>query len=95
MHKALRQRDDVDRLYVSRKEGGRRPTNIEDSIGTSMQRLKDYTEKREGRLITVTRNNTDYTRTNRTKITRKNGKKNSCVDILSDKKQYLTRETWT
>ena len=32
MHKALHLRDDVDRVYVSRKEGGRRLACIEDSV---------------------------------------------------------------
>ena len=41
MHKALHPRDDVDRLYVSRKEGGREFASIEDSIDTSIQRLED------------------------------------------------------
>ena len=42
MHKALLSRDDVDRLYVSRKEGGRGLASIEDSINSSIQRLEDY-----------------------------------------------------
>ena len=42
MHKALHARDDVDRLYVSRKEGGRGLAFIEDSVDTSIQRLEDY-----------------------------------------------------
>ena len=37
MHKALHPRDDVDRLYVSRKEGGRGLAIIEDSVDTSIQ----------------------------------------------------------
>ena len=41
MHKALHPRDDVDRLYVSRK-GGRGLVSIEDSIDASIQRLEDY-----------------------------------------------------
>ena len=41
MHKALNPRDDVDRLYVSRK-GGRELASIEDSVDASMQRLEDY-----------------------------------------------------
>ncbi len=41
MHKALHPRDDVDRLYVSRKEGGRGLANTEDSVDASTQRL-DY-----------------------------------------------------
>ena len=41
MHKALHPRDDVDRLYVSRKEGGRGLASIEDSVDASIQRLED------------------------------------------------------
>ena len=52
MHKALHPRDDVDRLYVLRKEGGRGLASIEDSVDTSIQRLEDYIEK--------TRKRTDY-----------------------------------
>ena len=47
MHKALHPRDDVDRLYVSRKEGGRGLAIIEDTVDASIQRLKDYLEKHE------------------------------------------------
>ena len=36
IHKALHPRDDVDRLYVSRKEGGRRLASFEDSIDASI-----------------------------------------------------------
>ena len=45
MQKALHPRDDVDRLYVSRKEGGRGLSSIEDSVDASIQRLEDYTQK--------------------------------------------------
>ena len=34
--------DNVDRLYVPRKEGGRDFASIEDSINTSIQRLEEY-----------------------------------------------------
>ena len=71
MHKALHPRDDVDRLYVPRKEGGRGLTSIEDSVDTSIQRLEDYIEKHERRLITAIRNNTDNTMDNKMTITRK------------------------
>ena len=47
MQKALHPRDDVDRLYVSRRGGGRGLASIEDSVDTSLQRLKNYIEKRE------------------------------------------------
>ena len=71
MHKVLHPRDDVDRLNVSRKEGGKGLTSIEDSVDASIQRLEDYIEKHEGGLITAIRNDTDNTKTNRMTITRK------------------------
>ena len=40
MHKALHPRDDVDRLYVSRKEGGKVLACIDDSVVASIQRLE-------------------------------------------------------
>ena len=82
IHKALHPGDDVDRIYVSRKGGGRGHVSIEDSVEASIQRLEHYIEKRGGRLIADTRNNTDNTRIDRTKITRKqNGKKNNSMDV--------------
>ena len=42
---------------------------LKNSVDTSIQGLEDYIEKRGGRLITATRNNTDNTRINRRKIT--------------------------
>ena len=42
MYKALNPRDEVDRLYVSRKEGGRGLANIEDSVDVSIYRFEDY-----------------------------------------------------
>ena len=53
MHKALHPRDDVDRLYISRKEGERGLASIEDSVDASIQRLEDYIQKHEGGLITI------------------------------------------
>ena len=71
MNKALHSRDEVDRLYVLRKEGGRGFSSIQDSVDVSLHRLEDYIQERGGRLITATRNNTDNTRANRTTIIRK------------------------
>ena len=42
IHKALHPRNDVDRLYVSRKEWEKGITRIEDSNEASIQRLEDY-----------------------------------------------------
>ena len=50
MHKAFHPRDNVDRLYVSRRDTGRGPASIEDSVDTSIRGLEDYIEKRCGRL---------------------------------------------
>ena len=69
MHKALHPRNDVDRLYVSRKEGGRGLASIEDSVDASIQRLADYIEKQG--LITAIRNDTDNTIDDRMTTTRK------------------------
>ena len=44
MHKALHPREDVQRLYVCRNEGGRGLASIENRVGASIQRLKDYIE---------------------------------------------------
>ena len=71
MHKTLHPRDDVDRLYESRKEGGRGLASIEDSVDTSMQRLEENIEKHEGGLIMAIRNNTDNTIDNGMTKTRK------------------------
>ena len=71
MHKALHPRDGVDKVYVSRKEGGRGLTSIKDNVDTSIRQLEDYIEKYEGGLITAIRNDTDNKMFNRMTITRK------------------------
>ena len=71
MHKILYPRDDVDRLYISRKVGGRGLASVEDSVDASIQQLEDYIEKHERGQITVIRNNSDDTIDNRMTITRK------------------------
>ena len=71
MHKTVHPRDDVDRLYVSNKDGRKGITCIEDSVDASIQRLEDCIEKHDGGLITAIRNDTDNTMDNRMTITRK------------------------
>ena len=71
MHKALHPRDDVDRLYVSRKEWGRGLASTEDSVDASIQRLEEYIQKQDGGLITAIRNDNDNTMDNRMTITKK------------------------
>ena len=71
IYKVLHLRNDINRLYVSRKEGGRGIGIIEESVDASIQQLEDNTEKHGGGLITTTRNYIDNTKTKRTTITRK------------------------
>ena len=71
MHKALHPRDDVDRLYASRKERGRGLASIEDTVDASIQRFEDYIEKHERGLNTNIRNDTDNTIDERMTTTRK------------------------
>ena len=71
INSAFHPRDDVDRLYVSRKEGEWGFASIQDNVDTAIQRLEDYIEKHGGKLTTATREDTDNTSINRTKITRK------------------------
>ena len=71
MHEVLHPRDNVDRLYVSRKEWGRQLASIEDSVEASIHWFEDYIEKHEGGLFTAIKNDTDNTVTNRMTIPRK------------------------
>ena len=71
MHKALHPRDDVDRLYVPRKDGGRGLACIKDTVDASIQRPEDSIEKHERGLITTTRNDMDNTIDERMTTTRK------------------------
>ena len=64
-------RDDVDRLYVSRKEGGRELASIKDCVEAAIKLLEDYVEKHERGLIAAIRNYTDNTIDNRMTTTRK------------------------
>ena len=71
MYKAFHPRDDVERLYVSRNEGGRWLASIEDSVYASIQRLEDCIEKHERGLITAIRNDMNNTIDDRMTTTRK------------------------
>ena len=63
MHKALHLRDDVDGLYVLKKAEGRGLASSEDSVDSTIQWREDDKQKRGGRLIAATRNNTNDTKT--------------------------------
>ena len=44
MHKALHPKDDIDRLYVGRKDGGRGYISIEECVENSVLGLREYVE---------------------------------------------------
>ena len=91
MHKTLHPRDDVDKLYVPRKGGGRGLANIQDSVDALIQWQKDYIKKRGGRLIAAIRSNTDNTNIKQNKNNQKTKMgKNNCLDISSDKQAKET-----
>ena len=94
MHKALHLRKDVDRLYVPRKEGERGLTSIQDGVDASVQWLEDYIKNHGRRLNSATRNTTDKTSINRTKITRKQKwvKKTTVWTFQATNKLNLLRE---
>ena len=92
MHKALHPRNNVDRLYVSRKDWGRGLASIEDSVDALKQRLEDYIEKHEQGLITAIRNNTDNMIDNRMTITRKQKWEEK---QLYGHFKWLINKTWT
>ena len=89
-------RDDVDILYVSRKEGGRRLASIEYSVDASIQRLEDYIEKHERGLITAIRNDMDNTIDDRMATTRKKmGKKQLYGRFKRLINNISHQKTWT
>ena len=52
---ALHPKSDVDRLYISRKEGGRGLISIEDCVELSIRGLEVYVHGSEERLMQVAR----------------------------------------
>ena len=83
MHDALHPRDDINRLYVSRKEGRRGLASIRDCIDTSMQGLENNIKKSRERLITAASNSSSNI-TNRSTGNR-GGKKSNWIDIFQVK----------
>ena len=89
LRKASQSKDEFDRQYVSRKEGGRGLASIKDSIDASIQRIEDYIEEYKG-LITAIRNDSDNATANRMSINRKKGEKKTTMDVLRTYKQHHT-----
>ena len=85
MNRALHLRYDINRLYISRKEGGRWFASIEDCMDASKWGIKDYIKKSKEKWITVASNTIDNIRINRTIQKLRNRNKKKCMDISSDK----------
>ena len=82
---ALHPRDNVNRLYVSRKEERRGHASVEDNVDISIQRLENYIEIHEGGLITSIRNDTDNTMDNRmTILTKRKWEEKQLLGVLHD-----------
>ena len=85
MHKAQPPRDDVERQYVSRKEGGRGLASIEDYVEASIQRLEDCIKKTRAR--TNYNHQKRYGQHDRRKNDKneetKNGRKNNSLSALN------------
>ena len=50
MHKALNLRDDMNKLYITRKEEGRRHASVEYSMGAATHELEEYINKSKKRI---------------------------------------------
>ena len=97
MHKVLRPRVNVDRLYEPRKERGRELVRIEDSVDTSIRRVENYIKISQQRLVTMARNKRNNTTTKRTKITRKQkGEEKPLYGYIRRQTSEFSHEkTWT
>ena len=91
MHKALHPGDDEDILYVSRKEGEKGLTSIQDSVDASRLRLEHYIKKR-GKDWLQRPETIRTTNSNRTKINKKAnmGSKTTVWTFSSENKRNLT-----
>ena len=64
MQKVLNMRNDIEILYVPRKEERRGLARIQDNMDTSIRGLEDNINKNEKKLITVANNSTDNIKIN-------------------------------
>ena len=81
---------------MSRREGGRGLTSIENSIDALIQRPEHYIEGRGERLITATRNNTNDTMISRMTITRKKREEKQINGSFKRRTRNISHaKTWT
>ena len=97
VHKTLYLKDDIDRLCVSRTDGGKRLVNIGGSVDASILQHEIYIKKNKESLIPAASNNTDNIRANRTIISRKQKWKEKLLygyfKRQTDKNSH--KKTWT
>ena len=55
MHNAIHLKGNVDRLYISRKEGGRGLQDVEEVVELTNLQLENYVKKSTERLLTAWR----------------------------------------
>ena len=71
MHRALDSRDDIYRLYISRKEGGGGLTNIKNSVDPSVRVPEEYIKKSKEKIIAASSSSIDNVRSIRKRKTKK------------------------
>ena len=99
MYKVLHPRDDIDRLYISRKEVDRELTSIDDYVDASIQGLDKYIKNNRERSITTAYNSIGNISTSRktTKTTKQKCEEKQLYgyfkrqngEFAHDKKLYL------
>ena len=90
-------KDDIARLYLSKKGEKGALANIEECVDAWILGLKDYIKKGKERLITAASNsivNKSTDKKKKKKQESRNGiKKNTCMDISSDKQAIVQLRT--
>ena len=93
MHEVLHLREYKDRLYVSRKDGGRGLATIEECVDASVQGLEDYIKRRKEWIITFAKA-AAYVKIEKThKLGSRAEKKNAVWIFLATNRIYCARKT--
>ena len=95
MHKVIHLRDNIDRLYMSRKEGFSGLASIEDSIATAIRGIEDNTKKKEQRKTNFSdqkQHKQHEDQQNNTNYKLEMGRKTTVWIFQATNKQNFTRE---
>ena len=74
-HKTLYPKTDIDKLYVSRKEGGKKLTSIGDIVDTLIRRLEVYIKRTKTDSSDQKQHKDQQNNNNKKTNIKKNGKK--------------------